>query len=85
MKFLVLRQFMSFGKCFKKGSVVNGEEIRSPRLRQSEGKIVPAVSSFNVPVEFNEELAPQEDLGDDNKASEEVEQVEPPKLLLVKK
>ena len=55
MQYLVLRQFISFGKMLKKGTVVDEKQIRSPRLRRSEGKIIPAVSSFNVPVECGSE------------------------------
>jgi hypothetical protein len=51
MQYLVLQQFRSLGKTFVKGTVIDGREIRSPRLRQSEGKIIPAVSSFTVPAE----------------------------------
>ncbi len=60
MEYLILQRFRSFGKTLEKGSVVVDSEIRSPRLRQSEGKIIPAVSSFEVPVEFVSEVqAPQ--------------------------
>ena len=40
-----------------KGTIVDESQIRSPRLRQSEGKIIPAVSSFEVPIE--EEVKPE--------------------------
>ena len=63
MKYLVLQRFRTFGKELTKGQVVYESEIRSPLLRRSEGKIVPAVSSSEVPVEFEEEnsdSAPQE-------------------------
>jgi hypothetical protein len=67
MKYLVLRSFRSFGKTLTKGTVVDAADIRSPRLRQAEGKIVPAVSSSQVPVEFAaEEPAPQATLEDGN-------------------
>lgn len=60
MKYLVLRSFRSFGKTLTKGSVVDAADIRSPYLRVSEGKIILAVSSSQVPVEFGtEEPAPQ--------------------------
>lgn len=51
MQYLVLRQFSSMGVLHKKGTVVDEACIRSPRLRQSEGKIIPAVPSFYVPAE----------------------------------
>lgn len=54
-KYLVLRSFRSFGKYLAKGTVVDISEIRSPRLRQSEGKITLAVSSLEVPVESGTE------------------------------
>lgn len=50
--YLVLRPFRTFGKLLMKGDVVPETEIRSPRLRMSEGKIIPAVSSSMVPEEF---------------------------------
>ena len=60
MEYLILQRFRSFGKTLEKGSVVVDSEIRSPRLQQSEGKIIPAVSSFEVPVESVSEVqAPQ--------------------------
>ena len=55
MKYLVLRRFRSYGIQFEKGQIVDAEQIRSPHLRQSEGKIIPAVSSFTVPEEFGSE------------------------------
>lgn len=68
MKYLVLRQFTSFGKLLVKGTTVDESEIRSPRLRQSEGKIIPAVPSFEVPEEkAAEQASPQDTLdGVDN-------------------
>lgn len=51
MKYLVLRQFISYGRLLIKGTVVDESEIRSPHLRMAEGKIVPAVSSSTVPAE----------------------------------
>lgn len=60
MQYLILENFLSFGKRLLKGTVVDAENIRSPRLRESEGKLVPAVSSSEVPVEFGaEDPAPQ--------------------------
>lgn len=50
MQYLILRSFRSYDKYLEKGTVVDEKEIRSPRLRRSEGKIIPAVPSFNVPV-----------------------------------
>lgn len=55
MQYLVLQQFRCLGKLFRKGTVVDGREIRSPRLKQSEGKIIPAVSSFITPAESGSE------------------------------
>ena len=51
MKYLVLRSFRSFGVTLHKGEVVDEAAIRSPRLRRSEGKIIPAVSSSTAPEE----------------------------------
>lgn len=48
-KYLVLRPFNSYGRYFRKGDVVDAAEIRTPSLRMSEGKIIPAVSSAKVP------------------------------------
>lgn len=45
MKYLILRSFRSYGVTLHKGEVVDEAQIRSPRLRRSEGKIIPAVSS----------------------------------------
>lgn len=49
MKYLVLHNFWSYGRYLRKGEVVDEAEIRSPRLRRSEGKIFPAVSSKTSP------------------------------------
>jgi len=57
MKYLVLRPFRSYGNLLRKGDVVEGNEIRSPRLRQSEGLIIPAVSSASIPVAEVPEVA----------------------------
>lgn len=54
MEYLILIGFRSYGKQFHKGDVVDESDIRSPGLRRAEGKIVPAVSSFTVPVEFDD-------------------------------
>ena len=51
MKYLVLRSFRSFGVTLHKGEVVDEAASRSPRLRRSEGKIIPAVSSLTAPEE----------------------------------
>lgn len=51
MKYLVLHSFRSFGVRHVKGEVVDEAEVRSPRLRISEGKIVPAVSSSAEPAQ----------------------------------
>lgn len=47
MEYLVLRPFRSFGVHFAKGSIVDASQVRTPRLKMSEGKIIPAVSSSN--------------------------------------
>ena len=51
MKYLVLHSFRSFGVMLHKGEVVDEAAIRPPRLRGSEGKIIPAVSSSTAPEE----------------------------------
>ena len=55
MKYLVLQNFRSYGVTHIKGTVVDESLIRSPRLRIAEGKIVPAVSSLEVPMEVESE------------------------------
>lgn len=50
-KYLVLHSFNSFGKRHLRGDVVLATDIRSPGLRQSEGKIILAVPSTEVPAE----------------------------------
>ena len=64
MKYLVLKSFISFGKHLQKGDTVDASEIRSPTLRQSEGKIIPAVPSFEVPEEKVTEQAPPQDISE---------------------
>lgn len=54
MQYLVLRPFKTFGNFYKRGDVVDEKEIRSPRIRVSEGKIVPVVSSLTLPEESGE-------------------------------
>ena len=81
MKYLVLHQFRTFGKTLYKGQVVDESEIRSPSLRMSEGKIVPAVSSSTVPAEEVTEVSvapPQvtEDVDNTPEQSEQSEQSE---------
>jgi hypothetical protein len=51
MKYLVLRTFRSFGKQLTRGTLIDETEVRSPRIRISEGKITPAVSSSDIPDE----------------------------------
>jgi len=60
MQYLVLRPFTSYGVFYKKGDIVDESMIRSPYLRKSEGKIVPAVSSARVP----EEVGPTAETSD---------------------
>lgn len=43
MKYLVMHSFRSYGRTLHKGEVVDESAIRSPRLRRSEGNIIPAV------------------------------------------
>ena len=76
MQYLVLRGFRSFDKYLEKGTVVDEADIRSPRLRLSEGKIVPAVSSLDVPAEFGTEEPPLQETFDG------VDIDAPPKLTL---
>ncbi len=59
MNYLVLRSFYSFGKLLSKGTIVDESAIRSPLLRVSDGKIVPAVPSSNIPVEDATTATPQ--------------------------
>jgi hypothetical protein len=67
MKYLVLRPFRSYGIPYNKGDIVDEKDIRSPYLRRSEGKIVPAVSSANVPdVEDQKIQTPAQSTEDDN-------------------
>lgn len=42
MKYLVLRAFKSYGVYYHKGDIVDAAKIKSPRLRQAEGKIIVA-------------------------------------------
>lgn len=55
MKYLVLRRFWSYGKLLLKGTIHDESEIRHVRLKLSEGVIVPAVSSSEVPREPGDE------------------------------
>lgn len=70
MKYLVLTRFRSYGKQFEKGMVVDESEVRSPLLRMSEGKIVPAVSSSTVPAE------PGDDVMSEPASQEHIEDVD---------
>lgn len=80
MEYLVLRRFTSFGKLLIKGTVVDESEIRSPRLRMAEGRIVPAVSSSTVPAEPGDEPDPPGNKEDVNKPVEPAKQPDKPKL-----
>lgn len=61
MEYLVLRRFRTLGVTYVKGEVIDASLIRSPKIRISEGKIVPAVSSSEVPKEAGiEEDIPSE-------------------------
>lgn len=73
MKYLVLHTFRSFGKMLHKGDVVDESEIRTPSLRRSEGKIIPAVSSSTVPAEeavFEESAVPPQEPEKDSDTTE---------------
>lgn len=87
MKYLVLTRFRSYGKQFEKGMVVDESEIRSPMLRMSEGKIIPAVSSSTVPAEPGDDITSEPasqdvsgdvDTGDEDETVDDAEQVEEP-------
>lgn len=87
MKYLVLRRFWSYGKLLLKGTVHDESEIRHPRLKLSEGVIIPAVSSSEVPREpgddenlsqVPEETSEGEDTTSE-KSEETVETAEPAK------
>lgn len=49
MDYLVLRPFSSYGVFYKRNDIVSDDKIRCPRIRVSEGKIIQAVSSSNIP------------------------------------
>lgn len=67
MKYLVLKPFRSYGIGYKKGEILDEKLIRSPYLRRSEGKIIPAVSSANVPDVADEPIeAPAQSTEDDD-------------------
>jgi hypothetical protein len=60
MRYLILRQFISYGKLLKKGTIVDASEVRSPVLRLAEGKIA-AVPSFSATPAVDESASlPQE-------------------------
>ena len=79
MKYLVLHSFRSFGVMLHKGEVVDEAAIRSPRLRRSEGKIIPAVSSSTAPEEAVVAARPSQDAGANESANK---QRQPEKLKL---
>ena len=70
MQYLVLRQFRTFGKTLRKGDVVDESEIRSPLLRMSEGKIIPAVSSSPYPAAPEESERPVEKEAEDTQVQQ---------------
>ncbi len=74
MQYLVLRRFRSIGKTLNKGDAVDETMIRSPRLRQSEGKIIPAVPSFYVPEEVPSVEEPLQDTKTEDTITGEPEQ-----------
>lgn len=88
MKYLVLRGFWSFGKWLTKGTYADESEIRSPRLRVSEGKIVTAVPSSNTPAETVLKNTPPdttEELKDkDSDADQSAEQTEDPAAIVAR-
>ncbi len=89
MKYLVLHSFRSFGVTLRKGEVVDEAAIRSPRLRRSEGKIIPAVSSSPAPEEAVVAAQPSQDAGSkegsDSKDTTPTEKPAAPKLSFGKK
>ena len=84
MKYLVLHSFRSFGVMLHKGEVVDEAAIRSPRLRRSEGKIIPAVSSSTAPEEAVVAAQPSQDAVA-NEGDDMPTQPEKPKLSFGKK
>lgn len=84
MKYLVLSSFRSFGVTLHKGEVVDEAAIRSPRLRRSEGKIIPAVSSSTAPEEAVVAAQPSQDAVA-NEGANKPTQPEKPKLSFGKK
>ena len=80
MEYLVLRRFSSYGRLLIKGTVVDESEIRSPRLRMAEGKIVPAVSSSTVPAAPGDLPDPPGKQEDEDKPVKSAEQPNKPKL-----
>jgi len=65
MQYLVLRPFTSYGVFYRKGDIVEASMIRSPYLRQSEGKIVKAVSSARVPEEVGQPAETSDSFSED--------------------
>lgn len=49
MKYLVLKKFKCFGVLHYKGEILNEEEIRNPRLKLAEGKVVRVPADIAVP------------------------------------
>lgn len=84
MKYLVLHSFRSFGVMLHKGEVVDEAAIRSPRLRRSEGKIIPAVSSSTAPEEAVVAAQPPQ-VAVTNEGANKPTQPEKPKLSFGKK
>lgn len=84
MKYLVLHSFRSFGVMLHKGEVVDEAAIRSPRLRRSEGKIIPAVSSSTAPEEAVVAAQPSQ-VAVTNEGANKLTPPEKPKLSFGKK
>lgn len=76
MQYLVLRRFRTMGVWLMKGSVVDESVIKSPRIRQSEGKIIPAVSSLEVPKEMETEESISDGASSDIKLPDEDQEID---------
>lgn len=92
MKYLVLKPFRAFGKRYERGQIVDESQIRCPRIRVGERKIIPlkAVSSSITPEdEASTEASPQvevsTDITSDDETSTDVEVKTPVKLSFGKK
>jgi len=57
MTYLVIHQFHSIDKVLKRGQIVDESQLRSPRLRVSEGKVVPVEEVVTVEEDELKEIA----------------------------